>query len=42
MLKLGVNLDIPNESYHKDVEYVSSSGLKIMLKDPKLYYKNMF
>jgi hypothetical protein len=37
-MKLGKNLNISNEEYHGDREYVSSSGLKLMLKDPKKYY----
>jgi hypothetical protein len=39
MLKLGFNEDISNEDYHGDREYVSSSGLKLFLKDPRKFYK---
>jgi len=39
MLKAGLNLDIANDDYHADREYISSSGLKLMLKDPRSYYK---
>lgn len=38
-LKLGINHDIPNEDYHGDREYVSSSGLKLILHDPERFYK---
>ena len=40
MLKLGFNEDISNDDYHNDREFVSSSGLKLMLKDPRKFYKN--
>lgn len=39
MLKLGFNEDIDNEDYHADREYLSSSSLKMMLKDPRKFYK---
>ena len=37
-MKLGLN-EIDSESYHADREYVSSSGLKLLLKDPRTFYK---
>jgi len=33
-LKKGFNPNITNEEYHKDREFLSSSGLKMILKDP--------
>lgn len=39
-LKLGFNKDIDNQTYHDDREYVSSSGLKLFLKNPRAYYKS--
>lgn len=39
MLKLGVNPNVTNEEYHADRQYISSSGLKTVLKDPREYYK---
>lgn len=39
MLKLGINKDISNDNYHADREYISSSGLKKILRDPEGYYK---
>lgn len=39
MLKDGVNLDISNAEYHLDDKYISSSGLKLVLKSPKEYYE---
>lgn len=38
-LKLGINKNISNEKYHSDREYISSSGLKKMLRDPEDFYK---
>lgn len=38
-LELGFNKDISNQDYHDDREYISSSGLKMMYKDPRSYYK---
>lgn len=38
-LKLGINKNIENSQYHGDREYVSSSGLKLMLNDPERFYK---
>ena len=38
MLIDGIFTGITNEEYHKDTKYVSSSALKIILKDPKEYY----
>lgn len=35
----GFNQDISNEEYHGDREYKSSSALKLILKDPREYYK---
>lgn len=42
MLKLtnGFNEKCSNEEYHADREYKSSSALKLILKDPRQYYKN--
>lgn len=39
-LELGFNKGIDNAVYHDDREYVSSSGIKMLYKDPRLYYKN--
>lgn len=39
MLKLGINGNVSNEDYHADREYVSSSGLKKMLYNPKSFYE---
>ena len=36
----GFNPKCSNEQYHGDMEYRSSSALKMMLKDPRQYYKN--
>ena len=38
-LKLGINEYISNEDYHADREYISSSGLKKILVDPRGFYK---
>lgn len=38
-LKPGFNTGISNEDYHAEREYISSSGLKLILNDPKEYYK---
>ena len=38
LLTLGIHFDIPNKDYHADREYVSSSGLKLILKDPEAFY----
>ena len=38
-LKIGKNKDMTNEEYHADREYISSSGLKLILKDPDEYYR---
>lgn len=38
-MKLGFNPGISNEDYHGDREYISSSGLKLFLKDPRKFYK---
>lgn len=35
----GFNPDISNEDYHGDRTYISSSGLKLVLKDPRQFYK---
>lgn len=35
----GKNPEISNEDYHGDREYVSSSGLKLVKKDPREYHK---
>lgn len=37
-MKLGFNRDISNTEYHEDRTFVSSSGLKLMYKDPRDYY----
>lgn len=37
-LKLGLNPECSNEEYHGDREYISSSGLKLMFKNPREYY----
>lgn len=37
MLKEGFNEDISNADYHSDREYVSSSGLKLILEDPRAF-----
>jgi hypothetical protein len=37
-LEEGFTADIKNQDYHDDRDYVSSSGLKLMLHNPKLYY----
>lgn len=34
----GINPKCSNEEYHGDKEYISSSGLKLMFKDPKQYH----
>lgn len=39
MLKPGFNKNISNEDYHADREYKSSSALKLILKDPREYYR---
>lgn len=39
MLKLGQNVEISNSDYHGDREYISSSGLKLLLKDEKEFHK---
>ena len=39
MLKLGINDYVSNEDYHGDREYISSSGLKTILNDPRKFYK---
>lgn len=36
----GFNEKCSNEEYHGDREYKSSSALKLILKDPRQYYKN--
>lgn len=37
-LQLGLNLNISNEAYHSDREYISSSGLKKILYSTQDYY----
>lgn len=39
-LVTGFNNKCSNEQYHGDREYKSSSALKMILKDPRQYYKN--
>ena len=38
-MELGFNNGISNEDYHADREYISSSALKLILRDPKEYFK---
>lgn len=38
-MKIGLNNEISNEDYHADREYISSSGLKLMNKCPREFYK---
>ena len=38
-MELGFNKDITNNEYHADREFISSSALKLILKDPKEYFK---
>ncbi len=38
-LILGKNPEVDNNVYHGDREYTSSSGLKLMFKNPKEYYR---
>ena len=38
-LSLGVNKNITNQDYHDDREFISSSGLKLLAKDPKKFHK---
>lgn len=38
-LKLGENEYMSNAAYHGDTEFISSSGLKVALKDPRQYYQ---
>ena len=38
-MKEGIIKDMSNEEYHKDRTHVSSSGLKLILDDPKRYYQ---
>lgn len=38
-LKLGFNEYISNEDYHNDREYVSSSGIKLMAKNPREFHR---
>lgn len=38
-MKLGINEEISNEDYHADRKYVSSSGLKTILNNPRKYYQ---
>jgi len=35
----GFNKDFDNAEYHGDREYISSSGLKLILKNPREYYR---
>ena len=35
----GFNEDIPNDVYHGDRKYVSSSALKMILEDPRKYHQ---
>lgn len=38
-LQLGFNKDFNNQEYHDDRDYVSSSGLKMMYKEPRRFHK---
>jgi exodeoxyribonuclease VIII len=38
MIKIGNNPEISNENYHADREFISSTGLKLMFKDPREFY----
>ena len=38
-LKLGINVDVPNDDYHADRKFFSSTCLKELLKDRELFYK---
>jgi hypothetical protein len=40
MLKEGINEYISNDDYHGDREYISSSGLKSILNNPRKFYKD--
>jgi len=39
MIEIGLNDYIDNETYHGDREFISSSGLKMILNDPRKFYK---
>ena len=39
MLNLGINEDVTNQAYHGDKRYLSSSSLKLLLENPKEFYK---
>jgi exodeoxyribonuclease VIII len=39
MIQPGLYYDISNEDYHGSKEYLSSSQLKLILKDPELFYR---
>lgn len=39
MIDLGKNSYIGDADYHRDREYISSSGLKTILKDPRKFYE---
>lgn len=38
-MKLGINENISNKEYHDDREFLSSSALKLLHKDPQAFYK---
>jgi hypothetical protein len=38
LIKQGINKEMSNEDYHGDREYVSSSGLKLMFKNPREFH----
>jgi len=38
-LKLGFNKDIENQKYHDDKEFISSSGLKLLYKNPREFHR---
>jgi len=39
-LKPGIQKNVPNDDYHADRQYYSSSCLKVLNKSPELFYKN--
>lgn len=38
-LEYGLHRDIDNDRYHSDRQFISSSGLKLMLNDPVAFYR---
>jgi hypothetical protein len=39
MLKMGINKNISNKDYHADRKFLSSSALKLILKDKRAFFK---